>query len=38
VGRLPYTRPKLAAVESRTSTLSHEERLAALQKLLEEDD
>ena len=34
---LPYTRPKLSAVEAREGTITHEQRLEALAKLLGED-
>jgi hypothetical protein len=33
---LPYFHPKLASIEARTSGQTHEDRLAQLQKLLED--
>ena len=34
----PYVHPKLASIESRTGGMSHEDRLAELAKLAEDDD
>jgi hypothetical protein len=34
---LPYSHPKLASIEARTGGRTHEDRLAELQDLLEED-